>query len=228
MKNKLKMLFAYFRAFKDKNIFTHLTLDRDYIEDWGETFTINDKRATPAGSITKIIEDLIKLYYDEFYRYNDYDVDEYWYLEIHIKPFENKLIFTSECKVEKKTRNKKQYDFKDLNQESKDFINKIYEENEGLTKFEIEFTGRWDDGEIDLVYFDNRRHYFDDDDGFWGLVVDLMHKAEGGPYWNEGPGASGDLVVWDSVMFLDYIKFDEEYEDTGMRIEVTPDNVKEE
>jgi hypothetical protein len=228
MKNKLKMLFAYFRAFKDKNIFTHLTLDRDYIEDWGETFTINDKRVTPAGSITKIIEDLIKLYYDEFYRYNDYDVDEYWYLEIHIKPFENKLIFTSECKVEKKTRNKKQYDFKDLNQESKDFINKIYEENEGLTKFEIEFTGRWDDGEIDLVYFDNRRHYFDDDDGFWGLVVDLMHKAEGGPYWNEGPGASGDLVVWDSVMFLDYIKFDEEYEDTGMRIEVTPDNVKEE
>jgi hypothetical protein len=228
MKNKLKMLFAYFRAFKDKNIFTHLTLDRDYIEDWGETFTINDKRVTPAGSITKIIEDLIKLYYDGFYRYNDYDVDEYWYLEIHIKPFENKLIFTSECKVEKKTRNKKQYDFKDLNQESKDFINKIYEENEGLTKFEIEFTGRWDDGEIDLVYFDNRRHYFDDDDGFWGLVVDLMHKAEGGPYWNEGPGASGDLVVWDSVMFLDYIKFDEEYEDTGMRIEVTPDNVKEE
>jgi len=228
MKNKLRMLFAYFRALKDKNVFTHLTLDRSHIEDWGETFDINGKRVKPVGSVIKIIKELIKLYNDEFYRYNDYDVDEYWLLEIHIKPFENKLIFTSECKVEKKTRNKKQYDFKDLNQESKDFINKIYEENEGLTKFEIEFTGRWDDGEIDLVYFDNRRHYFDDDDGFWGLVVDLMHKAEGGPYWNEGPGASGDLVVWDSVMFLDYIKFDEEYEDTGMRIEVTPDNVKEE
>jgi hypothetical protein len=229
MKNKLKMLFAYFRALKDKNVHTHITFDRSHIEDWDEKFQVNNKRIKPTGSIIKIIEELIELYYDDFLRYNDYSVDEYWYLEIHIKPFENKLIFTSECKVEKTTRNKKQYDFKDLRQENKDFINKVYEENEGLTKFEIEFTGRWDDGEIDSVYFDNRRHNFDDDDdGFWGLVVDLMHKAEGGPYWNEGPGAEGDLVVWDSVMFLDYVKYEEEYEDTGMRIEVTPDNVKEE
>ena len=228
MKNKLKMLFAYFRVFKDKNIFTHLALDRDYIEDWDEKFQVNGKYIKPVGSVIKIIEELIQLYYDDFYRYNDYSVDEYWYLEIHIHPFENKLIFTSECKVEKAKRNKKRYDFKDLRQENKDFINKIYEENEGLTKFEIEFTGRWDDGEIDSVYFDGRRYDFDDDDGFWGLVVDLMHKAEGGPYWNEGPGAEGDLLVWDSVMFLDYTKYDEEYEDTGMRIEVTPDNVKEE
>jgi hypothetical protein len=228
MKNKLKMLFAYFRALKDKNIYTHLSLDRDRIEDWGEKFQVNNKYITPAGSIIKIIEELIELYYYDFIRYNDYSVDDYWYLEIHIRPFDNTLFFTSECKVEKERRNKKQYDFKDLKQENKDFINKIYEENEDLTKFEIQFTGRWDDGNINRVYFDNRRHNFDDDDGFWGLVVDLMHKAEGGPYWNEGPGAEGDLVVWDSVMFLDYIKYEEEYEDTGMSIEVTPDNVKEE
>ena len=227
MKNKLKMLFAYFRALKDKNVYTHLTLDRDYIEDWGETFDINGKRVKPVGSVIKIIEELIKLYYDEFYRYNDYDVDEYWYLEIHIKPFENKLIFTSECKVEKETRNKKQYVFKDLTQENKDFVNKIYEENEGLTKFQILFTGRWDDGNIHRVYFDGRKHDIDDDVEFWGLINDLMVQSEG-RWWNERNGAEGDLVVWDSVMFLDYIKFDEEYEDTGMRIEVTPDNVKEE
>jgi hypothetical protein len=29
-----------------------------------------------------------------------------------------------------------------------------------------------------------------------------MLNAEG-RWWNEGPGAEGDLVVWDSVMFLD-------------------------
>lgn len=227
MKNKLKMLFAYFRALKDKNVHTHITLDRSHIEDWDEKFQVNNKRIKPTGSIIKIIEELIELYDDEFYRYNDYDVDDYWYLEIHIKPFENKLIFTSECKVEKATRNKKRYDFKDLRQENKDFINKIYEENEGLTKFEIEFTGRWDDGEIDSVYFDGRRHDFDDDVEFWGLVAELMNMAEG-RWWYERNGTEGDLVVWDSVMFLDYTKYDEEYEDTGMRIEVTPDNVKEE
>lgn len=228
MKNKLKMLFAYFRALKDKNVHTHLTLDRDYIEDWGEKFQVNGKYIQPVGSVIKIIEELIKLYYDEFYRYNDYDVDEYWYLEIHIKPFENKLIFTSECKVEKATGNKKQYDFKDLKQKNKDFINKVYEENEDLSKFQIEFSGRWDDGEIKRVYFDGRRHDFDDDTGYWELVAELMNMAEGTYYWNERSGAEGDLVVWDSVMFLDYTKYDEEYEDTGMRIEVTPDNVKEE
>jgi hypothetical protein len=227
MKNKLKMLFAYFRGLKDKNVHTHLSLDREDIEDWDRKFYVNGKYITPAGSIIKIIEELIELYYDEFYRYNDYDIDTYWYLEIHIYPFENRLVFTSECKVEKATRNKKRYDFKDLTQENKNFVNKVYEENEGLTKFQIEFTGRWDDGEIHRVYFDNRRHNFDDDDGFWGLVVDLMLTAEG-RWWNEGPGAEGDLVVWDSVMFLDYVKYEEEYEDTGMNIEVTPDNVKEE
>jgi hypothetical protein len=228
MKNKLKMLFAYFRALKDKNVHTHLALDREDIEDWSRKFYVNGKYITPAGSIIKIIEELIELYYDEFDRYNDYDIDTYWYLEINIYPFENRLVFTSECKVEKAKRNKEQYDFIDLTQENKNFVNKIYDENEGLTKFKIEFTGRWDDGEINRVYFDNKRHHFDDDDGFWGLVVDLMHKAEGGPYWNEGPGAEGDLLVWDSVMFLDYTSFYEEYEDTGMRIGVTPDNVKEE
>ena len=107
MKNKLKMLFAYFRAFKDKNVFTHLTLDRNYIEDWGRDFQVNGKYIKSIGSITNIIEELVKLYEDEFYRYNDYSVDEYWYLEIHIHPFENRLIFTSECKVEKGKRNKK-------------------------------------------------------------------------------------------------------------------------
>jgi len=227
MKNKLKMLFAYFRGLKDKNVHTHLTLDREDIEDWDRKFYVNGKYITPAGSIIKIIEELIELYYDEFYRYNDYDIDTYWYLEIHIYPFENRLVFTSECKVEKTTRNKTRYDFIDLTQENKDFVNKVYEENEGLTKFQIEFTGRWGDGDINYVYFDNKRHHFDDDVEFWGLINDLMVQSEG-RWWNESTGAEGDLVVWDSVMFLDYIKYEEEYEDTGMRIEVTPDNVKEE
>ncbi len=101
MKNKLKMLFAYFRALKDKNVHTHITLDRSHIEDWDEKFQVNDKYIQPAGLIIKIIEELIELYYDEFDRYNDYDIDTYWYLEINIYPFENRLVFTSECKVEK-------------------------------------------------------------------------------------------------------------------------------
>jgi len=224
MKNKLKLLFAYFRSFKDENVTAYVSLEDGEIEDWTGKFQVNGKNIEPVGSINTIIEELIELYKDEFDRYNNYEIDSYWHLEIDINPFENKLTFKSECKVETAKRHKKQYDFKDLSPENKDFINEIYEENENLTKFEIEFTGRFDQDKVNAVYFDGRKHNFDDDDGFWGLIVDLMHKAEGGSHWNEGPGVEGDLIVWDSVMFLDYTRYDEEYEDTNMNIEITPEN----
>jgi hypothetical protein len=227
MKNKLKILFAYLRNISEA-LTTTILLDRAYIEDWDRKFR------TPEGgviqitdSIEKILEELIDLYWSEISYYLNFDIDEYWYLEIDIKPNEKTLIFSASCKEEKAKGYKKQYDFKDLNKKNKDFINNIYEENEDLSKFEIQFTGRWDDGEINRVYFDGRKHNFDDDVGYWELVGELMYKAEGTYYWNERNGAEGDLTVWGSVMFLDYTTYDEEYEDTGMRIEITIDNVKE-
>jgi hypothetical protein len=230
MKNKLKMLFAYFKGLRAKNVFTHLWVEDDEIFDWDMKYQIDgeglSKTIAPAGFINDILNELVELYMDDFQQYNDYEFDTAWNLEVNIKPFENTLYFTSECKQEQSARYRKQYDFKDLSPKNKDFINKVYEENEGLTKFEIQFSGRWDDGEINRVYFDGRRHDFDDDVEFWELVTELMNKSEG-RRWNERNGAEGDLVVWDSVMFLDYTKFDEEYEDTGMNIEVDLDNVKE-
>ena len=93
MKNKLKMLFAYFRAFKSKNITTTYNMEVSNIEDIIEHFNIGKKHIKPQKLMLEIIEELIELYINKIHRYNNYDYDEYWYLEITIKPFENKIIY---------------------------------------------------------------------------------------------------------------------------------------
>ena len=98
MKDRLKMLFAYFRGFKSQIVSTSVLIDDDDDEifDWDQNYSFdNDKRYTPIKPINDTIEKLIKIYYDEFTEYNTYEYDTLWALEITISPFENKILFES-------------------------------------------------------------------------------------------------------------------------------------
>jgi hypothetical protein len=156
MKNKLKMLFAYFRAFKAETITSVYSMEWTYIEERGR-FQTEDKYIKPQELIVNIIEELIDLesYKDQFNKYNDYDSDEYWYLEITIKPFENRIIFESECKFEKTENFDKELKLVDLNKTNQKFITEVMEESE-LHKIEMSFYGRWGEGEVVDIEFDNR------------------------------------------------------------------------
>ncbi len=48
-----------------------------------------------------------------------------------------------------------------------------------------------------------------------------------GRWWNDEAGANFSITIWGDDIFVRGNTFIQEYEDTGMKIKVTPDNVLE-
>jgi len=226
MKNKLKMLFAYFRAFKAETITSVYSMEWTYIEERGG-FQTGDKYIKPQELIVNVIEELIDLesYKDQFNKYNDYDSDEYWYLEITIKPFENRIIFESECKFEKTENFDKELKLVDLNKTNQKFITEVMEESE-LHKIEMSFYGRWGDGEVVAIEFDNRSKQFTNDMPFWLVVNNIVENLEGN-YWNDQEGIDGEITIIGDDVYIEYKKHYTELDSTNLKLIITPDNVKE-
>jgi hypothetical protein len=228
MKQKLKILFAYFRSIS-QSVQTTILLDRDRIEEWdGRFITSEFSYISTTDSIEKIIEELVYIYFSDFRRYLDFDIDEYWYLQININPKEKTLTFTSSCKEEEEEEFRKDYDYTDLDSERQGNIDYLYSEFPDTVKIEFEGYGRWSDGEITGLYVDGKIKKItgDYDDALWNLGNYFMTKLNGS-WWNDEAGAKFDITIWTDDIFVRGNTFNQDYKDTGMRIKVTPDNVKE-
>jgi len=229
MKNKLKILFAYFRNLSD-SIHTNILLDREYIEDWdgGKFRTSDGNYFTPPESIIKIIEELIAIYYHEFKRYVNFEYDEYWYLYVTIEPKSKILIFNASSKEEISERFRREYEYQGLDEERRDIIDYLYSEFPDTAKINFEGYGRWGDGEVYELHVDGKQKNINGDleDKFWNLAYYFMSKINGS-WWNDGPGGYFDITIWNDDIFVSGNFFEHEYQDTGMSIEVTPDNVEE-
>ncbi len=228
MKNKLRMLFAYFRAFKTETVTSVYTMEHTYVEEEGRFYMhSSDKYIKPQELIINVIEELINLKStkDQFNKYNNYDSDEYWYLEITIKPFENRIIFESECKFEKTENFDKELKLVDLNKTNQKFITEVMEESE-LHKIEMSFYGRWGDGEVVDIEFDNRSKQFTNDGPFWLVVNNIVENLEGN-YWNDQEGIDGEITIIGDDVYIEYKKHYTELDSTDLKLIITPDNVKE-
>jgi len=228
MKQKLKILFAQLRGIS-QSLQTNILLDRDMIEDWDQKFvTYEGSRLSMTTSIENIVKELIELYYHKISDYLNFDYDEYWYLEINVFPSKKTLIFTASSKEEQEIRFGKDYEYTDLDEERQGLVDYLYSEFSDNTKIEFEGYGRWDDGSVSEFYVDGilKKNIEDYDDALWNIANYFMNKINGN-WWNDGPGASYDITIWGDDIFVRGFKYEEEYEDTGMRIEVTPDNVLE-
>jgi hypothetical protein len=233
MKDRLKMLFAYFRGFKSQIVSTSVLIDDDDNEifDWDQNYSFdNDKRYTPIKPINDTIEKLIKIYYDEFTEYNTYEYDTLWALEITISPFENKILFESECKQPHDVDIDKMFEINDMNSTRKqpvlDFQSKVE-----ATIIDIQFFGEYDSGEVTRLEFDNREKPINGPD--WNEddllnVVDSIMTSFDGKYWNESGGYSGDIRIWGNDIILDCVKHELDYSPTGLKLVVTTENVKDE
>lgn len=227
MKNKLKMLFAYFRGFKAEDISLTVLMEYSRIDDFGNFIYYDSKNdqskvIRPLESINNIIEELVVHYENEYSKYNDYDEDEYWYLDITIKPFENKMIFKSSCKEEKFELFERETIIDDLNDENKKFVTELFEEKD-LYKLEIDFIGRWGDGEVYYIEFDNFHTHVSNDEPYWDIVYELLNIYEGN-YWNEDKGCGGQITIMGDDIFIKYKKYYQEYEQTKLNIIIEPDN----
>lgn len=233
MKDRLKMLFAYFRGFKSQIVSTSILIDDgdDEIFDWDQIYSFdNDKRYTPIKPINDTIEKLIKIYYNELTKYNTYDWDTLWALEITISPFENKILFESECKQPHDIDIDQMFEINDMNSTRRqpvlDFQSKVE-----ATIIDIQFFGEYDSGEVTRLEFDNREKPINGPD--WNEddllnVVDSIMTSFDGKYWNESGGYSGDIRIWGNDIILDCVKHELDYSPTGLKLVVTTENVKDE
>lgn len=234
MERKLKMLFAFFRALGSRDVFTGIFFDQDTIEDWDRKYQYWPKNGDivkfmePPTSIGNIIEELVDQNYRIFERYNNYNYDTYWLLNVDIKPFDNKIIFTSECKAEFSQTLTPDIEFNMITEESRDFIKSFYVENENLSKIEISFYGRYDDSHLRSVLFDDRVNYLDltDRDNFLDVVNEFMLKVEG-RFWDSEGGCDGEITIVGDHVWIEYERIRHEYDDTELNLEINLDNAKE-
>ena len=228
MKNKLKILFAYFRGIS-QSVQTSILLDRHIIEEWDGKFSTSEGNyVSTTSSIEKIIEDLIEIYYSDFRSYLDFDIDEYWYLYIDIDPKEKILTFTASGKEETQDSFRKDYEYTDLDEERQGNIDYLYSEFPDTAKIQFDGYGRYSDGQIYEFYVDGKQKKItsDYDDALWNIANYFMTKLNG-RWWNDEGGADFSITIWGDDIFVRGNTFTQEYQDTGMRIKVTPDNVEE-
>lgn len=226
MKQKLKILFAQFRGVS-QSLGTTILLDRYKIEDWNKSFVTNTGNYfSMTTSIENILEELIELYYPIIVEYLDFDIDEYWYLEINIFPEKKTLIFTASCKEEVYIPFSKDYEYIQLDDERKILVDTLYSEFSDNTKIEFQGYGRYGDGETFNIEVNNRpiSKTYELDDALWSLVNYFMTKINGN-WWNDGPGANYNITIWGDDIFVKGHEITEEFNDTGMVIRVTPDNL---
>lgn len=205
----------------------NMTLDRNRIEDWDESILYDvkgqkQKRKLP-NFLVKVIEDLLDEYEYKFNRYNNYDIDEYWYLTILINTELKEINFQSSCKQEKENEFEREYILNDLKEDTRNIINVLTNNNKNIV--DIEFYGRWDDGGITKVYVNNNKYEFDDDENYWTVVNELMILREG-KYWNENVGSKGEVRLWGDDILMDGFDYTEEYEPTNLNLTIKPEDYK--
>ena len=205
----------------------YMTLERNNIEDWDESifYDIKDRRQSRKlpNFLVKVIEDLLDEYEHEFYRYNNYDIDDYWYLTIFINTEVKEINFRSSCKEEKVDDFEREYILNDLKEDTRNIVNEITNNNENIV--DIEFYGRWDDGQITKVYVNNKKHDSYDDENYWTVVNELMTLRQG-RFWNEGVGSKGEVRLWGDDILMNGYDYSEDYEPTKLNLIVTPNNFK--
>ena len=222
MKNKLKMLFAYFRPLGDV-ITTYMALDYIRIEDWNEKFDLDDKKTIePPKVIIDIIKELINLNEYNFNDYNYYDVDSWWYLDIIIEPKLNRLTFRSQCKIEKFNIKENENDvshFTNLN----GLLKAAKVEYGEFVRLNFTIVGRWDEYEIYDVIIDG--YDFSESETIGTIGDDIMRKYHG-KYWASEQGMEADISIWGDDVFVKAKDIYEDYDDTEMNLIITPDNIK--
>jgi hypothetical protein len=225
-----KRLILFFELLKQMGVHLgeiNMTLDRNRIEDWDESILYDvkgqkQKRKLP-NFLVKVIEDLLDEYEYKFNRYNNYDIDEYWYLTILINTELKEINFQSSCKQEKENEFEREYILNDLKEDTRNIINVLTNNNKNIV--DIEFYGRWDDGGITKVYVNNNKYEFDDDENYWTVVNELMILREG-KYWNENVGSKGEVRLWGDDILMDGFDYTEEYEPTNLNLTIKPEDYK--
>lgn len=228
MKQKLKLLLAYFRAFKTDVLDTYINFDYNYMESWNGKFTTKEgKEITLPTKLQEIFEDIIKEYMQKFHRENNYEESEWWTLLVYVYPKQNRINFQSECEIVTEHDGQKTFSLNkkntSLSTTTLDLVDKIFEEDlKDKDKFNFTFNGSYDQIDVDLDFY-----MFINDDVYYIELTDQLMTIVDGKWWTEGPGAYGTIYVEkDKSIRMEYYLKSKDHEMTDMNINVTPDNIE--
>ena len=202
MRDRLKIFFGLLRPFKESKLTTHLDLSYDYIEQWDQKFYFETSRKETElpSLITSTLEKIIEKMMPEFHKYNSYDLDDYWTLNVRIFPSENRINFQSECKF--KSTNPYEYDIdltsseemsrtgdkKTLPQNLVDDVEKVfdYEMPEEVESVGFTFDAKWD--EIYLNHFEIDGYRDQTRLGPWQGLLNKIMSYLVDRWWDEEAG----------------------------------------
>lgn len=228
MKQKLKLLLAYFRAFKTDVLDTYINFDYNYMESWNGKFTTKEgKEITLPTKLQEIFEDIIKEYMQKFHRENNYEESEWWTLLVYVYPKQNRINFQSECEIVTEHDGQKTFSLNrentSLPREIFNILDTIFENDlKDKDKFRFEFNGSYDEIDVDLDFY-----MFINDDVYYIELTDQLMTIVDGKWWTEGPGAYGTIYVEkDKSIRMEYYLKSKDHEMTDMNINVTPDNIE--
>ena len=229
MKQKLKLLLAYFRAFKTDVLDTYINFDYNYEENWDEKFTTEEgKEITLPTKLQEIFDGIVKEYMEKFHRENNYDESEWWTLFVYVYPKQNRINFQSECEVVSEYEYQQTFS---LNRENTqlstttfDLVDTIFNEDlKDKDKFNFEFNGNYDQIDVQLDFY----KFINDDINYIELADQLMTSILD-RWWSDGPGGYGTIYVEkDKSIRMEYVTKSKDHTMTKMNINVTPDNIKE-
>ena len=240
MRDRLKIFFGLLRPFKESKITTYLDFSYDYIEQWDEKFYFETTRKETElpSIITSTLEKIIEKMMPEFHKYNSYDLDDYWTLNVRIFPNENRINFQSECKF--KNTDPYEYDIdltssevnvgpssdkKTLPQNLVDAVEKVfdYEMPEEVESVGFTFDAKW--GEIYLNHFEIDGYRDQTRLGPWQVLLDKIMIFLVDRWWAEEVGMEGEITIEKGKSIKIDCEFrSEEYELTDMNINITPDS----
>lgn len=228
MKQKLKLLLAYFRAFKTDVLDTYINFDYNYMESWNGKFTTKEgKEITLPTKLQEIFEDIIKEYMQKFHRENNYEESEWWTLLVYVYPKQNRINFQSECEIVTEHDGQKTFSLNrentSLPREIFNILDTIFENDlKDKDKFRFEFNGSYDEIDVDLDFY-----MFINDDVYYIELTDQLMTIVDGKWWTEGPGAYGTIYVEKNKSIrMEYYLKSKDHEMTDMNINVTPDNIE--
>jgi hypothetical protein len=229
MKQKLKLLLAYFRAFKTDVLDTYINFDYNHMESWNLKFTTKEgKKIELPTKLQETFEDILKSYMQKFHRENDYDESEWWTLFVYVYPKQNRINFQSECEIITEYDSQKTFSLNRKNTQlsptTLDLVDTIFKEDlKDKDKFNFEFNGNYDQIDVDLDFY----IFINDDINYIELTDQLMTSILD-RWWIDGPGSYGTIYVEkDKSIRMEFFTKSKDHEMTEMNINVTPDNIEE-
>jgi hypothetical protein len=229
MKQKLKLLLAYFRAFKTDVLDTYINFDYNHMESWDLKFTTKEgKEIKLPTKLQETFEDILKSYMQKFHRENNYDESEWWTLFVYVYPKQNRINFQSECEIVTESDGQQTFSLNRKNTQlsptTLDLVDTIFKEDlKDKDKFNFEFNGNYDQIDVNLDFY----IFINDDINYIELTDQLMTNILD-RWWTDGPGSYGTIYVEkDKSIRMEFFTKSKDHEMTEMNINVTPDNIKE-